>query len=53
MVFLLTIWKMKKLFRIIPLRVALTYLFFAGCWIYFSGKLVDLLTDDPNVITEI
>ncbi len=44
---------MKKLFRIIPLRVALTYLFFAGCWIYFSGKLVDFLTDDPRVITEI
>lgn len=44
---------MKKLFRIIPLRVALTYLFFAGCWIYFSGKLINLLTNDPHVITEI
>ncbi len=41
---------MKKLFRIIPFRVAAAYLVFAGCWIYFSGKVVHQLTQDHNVI---
>jgi hypothetical protein len=26
---------------------------FCGCWIYFSGKLINLLTNDPHIITEI
>ncbi len=41
---------MKRLFRIIPFKVAAAYFIFAGCWIYFSGRIVHTITNDHNVI---
>lgn len=35
------------------LRVAITYLVFAGCWILFSDIIVESLTTDNNLLTSI
>jgi len=45
--------RLPKQYRWLPAVIALAYLVIAGAYIFFSDYLVDLMTDDPDVISRI